>query len=392
MSLIKIFSRQTNTNNFIPEIDGLRFIAILTVLIFHLNTSFSKYLGLSNYATDELGGTSTIFALGWWIIRMDLGVKLFFSISGFILALPFLKAIIENKKVNLYDYFKRRLLRLEPPFIISLILFFLVHILILNGDVRKLLFDFLAGLIYLHGTLYGYPNPINPVTWSLEVEAQFYIIIPFLFIFLSIFKKGEIRFFIVLLLFLLGLYLKTFLMGNLNVHLSTSILLFSSNFFIGIIFAFIFLNRLNLFFWKENIIWDFVGILSIFIMFYFYKPQSYWVNNLIFNLAIIFLFISSFNSKFFRLAVTNKFIYLVGGMCYSIYLLHYPLFYFFAKFKLYLNWFDDYKWNLIASSIFIIPLVILISSVFFVLIEKPCMDKNWPNKLSLFLKNFSKKQ
>lgn len=35
-----------------------------------------------------------------------------------------------------------------------------------------------AGLIYSHGFIYGSGNPINSVNWSLEIEAQFYVIIP----------------------------------------------------------------------------------------------------------------------------------------------------------------------------------------------------------------------
>jgi peptidoglycan/LPS O-acetylase OafA/YrhL len=71
-------------------------------------------LGLSN-VLDEMGGAKTYFSTAWWWVRLDLGVKVFFAISGFILALPFLKYYfgLSDKKVQLKSYFIRRLTRLE---------------------------------------------------------------------------------------------------------------------------------------------------------------------------------------------------------------------------------------------------------------------------------------
>ena len=101
---LKSFKRTTTANNFIPEIDGLRFLAIITVLLYHLNTVFSKEMGLGlPNALVEMGGAKTNFSLAWWWVRLDLGVKVFFAISGFVLALPFLKYYlgITDRKVQL---------------------------------------------------------------------------------------------------------------------------------------------------------------------------------------------------------------------------------------------------------------------------------------------------
>ena len=70
-------SRKTTSTNFIPEIDGLRFFAIATVVIFHLNTAFSREIGLSvNESIELLGGKNTL-SIGGILIRLDLGVKVF---------------------------------------------------------------------------------------------------------------------------------------------------------------------------------------------------------------------------------------------------------------------------------------------------------------------------
>jgi peptidoglycan/LPS O-acetylase OafA/YrhL len=74
-------------------------------------------------------------------VRLVLGVKVFFAISGFVLALPFLiyDFGLSNNPIQLKSYFKRRLTRLEPPFILTLFFFYLVHLFLLNEDALFLL-------------------------------------------------------------------------------------------------------------------------------------------------------------------------------------------------------------------------------------------------------------
>src|SRR6056300_541076 len=137
MRLLSSLSRKTSSSSFIPEIVGLRFLAIITVVLYHLNTAFSKELGIGlSQALDAMGGAKTNFSLAWWWVRLDLGVKLFFAISGFVLALPFLRYQmgLSDKSVDLKSYFTRRLTRLEPPFIISLVVFYLVHTILLDAN------------------------------------------------------------------------------------------------------------------------------------------------------------------------------------------------------------------------------------------------------------------
>ena len=91
ISFKKLLQRSTQSTSFIPEIDGLRFFAIITVVFFHLNTAYSRQIGMDDLAVGVMGGKENMWAPAWWIIRLDMGVKVFFAISGFVLALPFLK-------------------------------------------------------------------------------------------------------------------------------------------------------------------------------------------------------------------------------------------------------------------------------------------------------------
>ena len=71
----------------------------------------------------------------------------------------------------------------------------------------------------------------------------------------------------------------------------------------------------------------------------------------------------------------------VGGMCYSIYLLHNVL----LNNTLFLT--KDlaptgvYGLDLAVQALIMVPLVVVVSAVFFLLVERPCMDRAWPQKL-----------
>src|SRR5436309_16079695 len=76
-------SRETSTGLFIPEVDGLRFVAVLSVFAFHLN-AYLQLKSPAQYGADTVSLIiSRLFAEG------KSGVQLFFVISGLILSLAF---------------------------------------------------------------------------------------------------------------------------------------------------------------------------------------------------------------------------------------------------------------------------------------------------------------
>jgi peptidoglycan/LPS O-acetylase OafA/YrhL len=380
--VLKYLRRKTNSLAFIPEIDGLRFFAIITVVIFHINTALSDSLGFDWKAFYGIASPADV---GWWISRLDLGVKVFFAISGFILAMPFLKHYLQGRKsVDLRSYFARRLLRLEPPFIITLLLFFVGQIIVLDVDLMDYVKHLLANLVYCHGFIYGYPSVINPVTWSLETEAQFYIFVPFFLASAFFFKKKWASFIYICLAFILGLYLRKFIFGNEIDQLKASLLVYLTHFMMGILFAWLFIARRDLFA-NKSFLFDILGFIVIFGMFKFYKPQIVIQNNLVFNICIFLFFIAVFKGRLLNWFFTREIIFTIGGMCYTIYLIHYGMFYFLAqKFAHHLNGMG-YNAQLLVFALFSLVLLALVSIVFFIAIEKPCMDKDWPKKLKMYL-------
>ena len=121
------FKRITSSGSFIPEIDGLRFIAIASVVIMHAGV-YIMIKDQTNYVD-----TFDFELLGKILHHAMLGVPIFFAISGFILGLPFAKFHINNgKSINLKTYFIRRLTRLEPPYIVILTMLFFGYVVFLK--------------------------------------------------------------------------------------------------------------------------------------------------------------------------------------------------------------------------------------------------------------------
>ena len=175
-------SRKTTSTNFIPEIDGFRFYAIFTVLLYHLNTHVSRVLVVKGVLTDY--SHSFVFKVAH---EGGIGVNVFFAISGFILALPFAKQrLFDTTPVSLKSYYIRRLSRLEPPYVLSLVLLLGVHVIVLQENFNSIFPNFLASLLYIHNIVFDQWSAINPVAWSLEVEVQFYVLAPVLAMLFSI--------------------------------------------------------------------------------------------------------------------------------------------------------------------------------------------------------------
>ena len=107
----------------------------------------------------------------------------------------------------------------------------------------------------------------------------------------------------------------------------------------------------------QKFIWEFVQVVSIFFLYYYVLLH-----------------------KIFRI-LSFKLITNIGGMCYSIYLLHYPLISMFGNPLLRYS-FSKYSFvNITIYSVLLILTVMSISSIFYLLVERPCMDKDWYKKI-----------
>lgn len=172
--LYEKLSRVTSGGKLIKEIDGLRFIAITCVVFCHVNNDMVKTLSGTYHVAS---GNNEFW--NWLFQNGSIGVHLFFVISGFVLALPFAKHYLcKGSKPNIGRYFLRRVTRLEPPFMLNLILLAALSIFVMHKPISEVLPHLLASMGYVHNIAYQSMSTINAVTWSLEIEVQFYILAP----------------------------------------------------------------------------------------------------------------------------------------------------------------------------------------------------------------------
>jgi peptidoglycan/LPS O-acetylase OafA/YrhL len=371
--LIARFSRQTSTGMFIPEIDGLRFIAIALVVMFHL----SGFVAVRSPAAF----TPAIYDHDWTfrVFRHgDGGVRLFFIISGFVLALPFARHFRgDAPPVKLSSYFLRRLTRLEPPYVISLLLLFAVLVLVKGHSAAALLPHLAASTLYVHNVVYNEASAINYVAWSLEIEVQFYIFAPLIGQLYRVRNTVGRRAIIIAASVAAAVLQMTVLAPN--TRLAFTLLSFVQFFLMGFLLADIYLET-----WKGRPPvqrgWDVASLIGWPVL--FLVLESGTLVPVLFPLLGLVLMIAAFRGNIGRRFIANRWIATIGGMCYSIYLLHYQLTAVVGALTTRLVISKLFWPNLLLQVILAVPVVLLASAVFFAAVERPCMDKHWPQKLA----------
>ena len=147
---------------YIPAIDGLRAIAVIAVILYHLGIS--------------------------WIPGGFLGVDLFFVISGYVITRLLLDSIQERGGLDLRSFYMARIRRLLPPLVFMIVVTSIVVGIWAPDTTKKFLtdapFSLFGGmnwwLVFNQQDYFessGRP-PLLQHTWSLAVEAQFYLLWP----------------------------------------------------------------------------------------------------------------------------------------------------------------------------------------------------------------------
>ncbi len=151
--------------NHFPELHGLRVLAILGVLQFHVTTNFNDVRVHED--------------LDWKRLSMSLffGMDLFFVMSGFLIGTMILHALDVEKKQRPLRFYARRSFRIFPLYYV--VLTFLALVLPLNPTQRANLWREYA---YLTNTVWPLERwtVVMNYGWSLCVEEQFYLVAPLL--------------------------------------------------------------------------------------------------------------------------------------------------------------------------------------------------------------------
>ncbi len=362
-----LLQRRTSSGWFLPQIDGLRFVAIATVLIVHIIA----------YTI----GTSAASDSSSWLVsnyeHLAHGVELFFVISGFVIAMPFAIRAQENKPSgSLKDFYVRRLMRLEPPFLIAMVLTYASLVLVHHSSARGLLPHLLATCTYTHAMIYGSKSPIAFITWSLEIEIQFYLLAPLI---MSVFRQPSwIR-----RAALAALAITSLGVQGLIVHshpvLGFSLIAYLSFFVAGIIACDLAIENS---FWGERraLQWDAIGVVAI--IGAYSLPSSGFLASAVMSLLFGTAVIAAFRGAALAQVMALPWLTAVGGMCYTIYLLHVPLIYLFGRVVRLISLGRALELNA-GIQVLLLPLpILLVCSLYFLAVEKPCMNKHWPRDLA----------
>ena len=164
-----------NKSKYLPSIDSLRALAVLAVIIYHVDVNYLP------------GGF--------------LGVDLFFVLSGYLISSLIIKEYRKTGSLNLYNFYIRRARRLLPAVYFMITVGLVVMVLFNEVLLRKSHLDAIFGYIYSSNWWYifhkldyfdsfGAQSPFKHL-WSLAIEEQFYMIFPLLFLSVNRKKKSK---------------------------------------------------------------------------------------------------------------------------------------------------------------------------------------------------------
>lgn len=312
---------------YLPSIDSLRAIAVIAVIIYHIDANYLP------------GGF--------------LGVDLFFVLSGYLISSLIIKEYKSTGTVNLYNFYVRRARRLLPAvyFMITVVL---IIITLFNGVLlKKSYLDALFGYIYSSNWWYifhkldyfdsfGLQSPFKHL-WSLAIEEQFYMFFPLIFLIFNRKSKsnnGNSKLnknfiYVVLSLILVSLiaHILLFDINNINrIYFGTDTRAFSL--LVGVVGAILYpMDRLSeRTTKKDNMIYSIVSLVSILVLIGImintseYNTWLYRGGFLLVAIIGLIIIISSGRQYTFmsKLLSFKPFVF-IGKISYSLYLWHFPI-------------------------------------------------------------------
>ena len=146
------------SQNKIPSLDGLRAVAVLLVICYHLNVPF---------------------------VPDGRGVLTFFVLSGFLITWMMLKESERDRDVSIRNFYVRRVLRIFPGFYVFLILQFAAQLITRGKPSASIVADYLSSFSYISNYRIALTPQIEHSlrhTWALSVEEQFYLLWPCFFV------------------------------------------------------------------------------------------------------------------------------------------------------------------------------------------------------------------
>ena len=336
---------------FRKDINGLRAVAVLSVVLFHFNANIMP------------GGFS--------------GVDVFFVISGFLMTAIISKGLI-NQDFSLLNFYYSRAKRILPALSVAC-LFSVIYAFFFLYDTEFLdtikqsatALTFLSNLYFWKTSSYfasGSESKILLHTWSLAVEWQFYILYPLILIICTKIINFNKIFWVILLGFILSFCISVYASPK---WATSSYYLLPTRVWqmlLGGIACFTLLNKHN----KHSGVISYIGLALIILSSFLFSGDDIWPGYLALLPCIgAFLILISHKGSFL---LNSKPAQLIGKSSYSIYLWHWIVFYL-------LNRYSDMSGFAIASGV-IVSLLLGHASYLFI-------EKNSFSRTNIMLISFS---
>ena len=288
---------------FRKDINGLRALAVLSVVVFHFDST--------------------------WMPGGFAGVDIFFVISGYLMT-GIIFTGLKSDKFNLFSFYKSRAKRIIPALAaLCLAVFAFGWFFLGNSEFLNLARHSLGSLLFFSNFLYwgeaGYFDAVSTSkwllhTWSLSVEWQFYMLYPLLVMALVRFFSGEVARILILALSVICMLLSVYFTFRWP---DASYYLLPARSWEMLLGAVVFL-----FPWsvtrKQSFLLFFLGVILVCISFISFSSEDFWPGYLaaipVAGTALV-LYANRKNS----IVLTNPFSQKIGLWSYSIYLWHWPI-------------------------------------------------------------------
>lgn len=352
-----------------PEIDGLRTIAVLAVIIYHAKIKI---------------GSSFLLPGGF------LGVDIFFVISGYLITSLIINEYTQTGRFSLINFYERRARRLLP---ILFVVMFAALPLAYNFLLPQQFVDFsksqIASLLFISNFHWDHSlqeygaeaSLLKPFlhTWSLAVEEQYYIFMPFILIVIYRFYRDYA------ITILIGLLLLSLQFSEIMTGINHSFSFYMLPTRLWELLAGGLLANILYFHPKENndaLLNRSMPIIGLFlithsILFTDFNSKHPGFETLTPVIGTILIIWFSTSKEIITRILSSHFFVKVGLISYSLYLWHYPVFAFGRVIKLNPTVYEKIGWVLIT---------VALSVLFYFIVERPFRNKKViPKKLFLVI-------
>ncbi|MGS3994063.1 acyltransferase family protein [Staphylococcus pseudintermedius] len=305
---------------YMPGLDGVRAVAVIAIIIYHLNPQ--------------------------WLSGGFLGVDTFFVISGYLITSLLLTEYHNTGKIELMSFWLRRVKRLIPAVLFLVMGVIVLSLIFMPTEIQKVRADSIAAIFYVSNWWYIMQNvdyfeqfAVQPLKhlWSLAIEEQFYLVFPIVLLSLLSFirRLKSIRTIFLILLVISMIAMMVLYVPNENVarvYFGTDTRI--QTLLMGVLLALVWppfqlkakVNR------QMRTMIDTAGVVGLAILFICFKFVSetnsilYYGGFFLISTVTLLVIASSVHpSGYFAKFLGNKVFTFIGSRSYSLYLWHYPI-------------------------------------------------------------------